>query len=173
MYVDKELGELTREQANQLIEQYHDAIADDSAGQIQLIGGIEYRNSYLSRVGMCINVCRQVYHPDLIDALNQALKDGNVNYKYQPEEIDNEELDHIEALLKKVELRQKDLIRQYEKDSGKKSVVNWDWFIDACLSMSQVFAPQIINIGILTVKEFCLQYKRFSKAIKPAPPKTK
>lgn len=172
MYVDKELGELTPQEANTLIEQYHDAIADDSSGQIQLMGSIEYLNSYIARVTMNIDMCSQVYDPRLVESLNQALKDGNIKYIYEGEEIDNEQLDEIRNKLTQRKIQQKELIQRYNKDNDKKSVINWDWFLDACLSMSQVF-EYAVKIDDLSVKAFCLLYKRFVKQVEKMNSKTK
>lgn len=155
IYCDKECGQYTPEQAAQFISQYYDAISGNESQRNELVGQIEALNSFVRRISLLIGLCRQSPDGRLVEALKA---DG---FKYHGD-------DPIESLknqLTRYKIKLKDLTDRYEKQKSTDVVVNYEWFLNACINMSDV-SKYPIRIQDLTVKEFCIRYKQMIQYIK-------
>lgn len=160
IYCDKEYGELTEAQAKHLISQYHDAMADEGGEKNTLVARIEYLNSFVNRIKILVYNARQSRDMRFIEALKE---DG---FKYQGDTVDDEQLDRIELQLKKYEeIELPNLKKEYESDAKKGVPINYEWFLQTCINISDM-CKYPIRIENLNVKEFCIRYKSLVKYVK-------
>lgn len=159
LYCDKDYSFVNNdtEAAKKLIREYEEAIIDTDNGRNEQVGEIEALNSFLSRMKTLHEVVKTIPDPRLMSILYAELR-----FKHQGSHEDD--LSMIEAKIAGHQISYNQKKAEFDKQNEGKTTVTYDWFIDTCVSMSDI-NKYAIKIQDLTVKEFTVRYKQLLRYI--------
>lgn len=161
IYCDAEYGELSEEQAKELIAQYQDAITIETDGRQDLASELQALDSFINRCKLNIKSLEVAIYPEIIAEMRE---DG---FKYTDCDTWDDHLLQIDRLNTQLanHVAKYNLLKsQYDKLNSKGEPVSYDWFLKTCMSISDMVKYRV-TINDLSVKEFCLRYKEYVRYV--------
>lgn len=143
--------------AKELIKQYEDAIGDPNSDRNEQVGHIEALSIFINRMKIMIDIATTNTDSRIMDILKDELR-------FVDQESHDENIRMATNKLQGHILQYNQRKAEYDKQNKGNVTVNYDWFIDTCISMSDM-NKYAIRINDLTVKEFCTRYKQLIRYI--------